>query len=178
MSLLHKTIVYLEFYFGMLEVIRMRGDRTVTRQPNQRTSRPIFKVIFGLIFILLIAGRAPLPLTFTTSFVPFEVNEPNYLPIETTNHYSNVVNLSQIKLVYENDVESLTIWATTNLGWNHVTSWDESIKLSDGSSGYYTEVDQTKMVSWQYENVEYAIDYSGSRLSKEELLKIASSIEK
>ncbi|UTT42654.1 DUF4367 domain-containing protein [Exiguobacterium aurantiacum] len=86
--------------------------------------------------------------------------------------------MSQVKLVYENDVESLTIWATTNLGWNHVTGWDESIKLSDGSSGHYTEVDQTKMVSWQYENVEYAIDYSGSRLSKEELLKIASSIEK
>lgn len=152
----------------------------MTHPPDKRNNRPIFKIIFGLIFILLVLGRVslPLPITLTTSLVPFEVNEPTYLPIETTNQHSNLVNLNQVKLVYQNDVESLTIWATTDVGWNHVTNWDEQIKLLDGSSGYYTEVDQIKIISWQYKNVEYAIDYSGNRLSKEELLNIANSFER
>ncbi len=133
-----------------------------------------------MILSLLIIGRIPLqlPLAFTTSFVPFEVSEPAYLPIDATDQYSNLVNLKQVKLVYKNEAESLTVWATTDLGWNHVTRWDEPIELLDGSNGYYTEVDQIKIVSWQHENVEYAIDYSGNRLSKEELVKIASSIER
>nr|WP_285801032.1 DUF4367 domain-containing protein [Exiguobacterium sp. s142] len=49
--------------------------------------------------------------------------------------------------------------------------------IRNGLNGHYTEFDDMKMISWQQENVEYAVDYTGTQLSKDDLLKIANSIQ-
>ncbi|MEW8967632.1 hypothetical protein [Exiguobacterium alkaliphilum] len=146
---------------------------------ERRKNRRVFLYLFGFAFILLLIGRnsVPLPIAFTTAFIPFEVSEPTYLPLKSTDTYGNAIQLNQARLVYKNDTEQLTVWATTDLGWNHVATWDEPVTLGDGSNAYFNDVDDTQMVSWQDGGVEYAIDYKGHRLSKDDLLRIASSIQ-
>ncbi|TCI47204.1 DUF4367 domain-containing protein [Exiguobacterium sp. SH3S2] len=151
----------------------------MAQHPKQRTSRRTFKIILAMIFALLVVGRVPIqmPIAFTTSFVPFEVETPSYLPLEIDEQYSHLLNLNQVRLVYKNETESITVWATSEIGWNHVDSWDEKVMIRNGLNGHYTEFDDMKMISWQQENVEYAVDYTGTQLSKDDLLKIANSIQ-
>ncbi|MCT4784217.1 MULTISPECIES: DUF4367 domain-containing protein [Exiguobacterium] len=145
---------------------------------ERRKSRRVFLYLFGFAFTLLLIGRSsvPLPIAFTTAFVPFELSEPAHLPFEATETYANVIQLNQARLIYKNDAEQLTVWATTDLGWNHVATWDEHVTLADGSDAYFHKIDDTQIVSWQMGNVEYAIDYKGD-LTKDELVQIANSIQ-
>ncbi|MFN4214864.1 hypothetical protein [Exiguobacterium sp.] len=146
---------------------------------KQRKSRGVFLMIFAMTFALLVISRTPLPMPITvaTSFVPFHVAPPSHLPLQVEEQHAYLQNLNQVRLVYKNETESLTVWATTEIGWNHVSSWDDEVRIRDGLDGHYTEFDDMKMVSWQQDNVEYAIDYTGDHLSKEDLLHIASSIQ-
>jgi hypothetical protein len=111
--------------------------------------------------------------------VPFEVETPDYMPVEVENEYAKFIGFDRVKIVYENEEDSLTVWATTEIGWNNVSNWDEKISLTDGRRAYYTESGSTQMVSWQNgKEVEYAIDYEGNTpLNKDELIRIASSIK-
>src|SRR5699024_124066 len=107
-----------------------------------------------------------------------KVESPSYIPLNVEDSYSKVVGFNKVKIVYENQDGSFTTWATSKIGWNNVSSWDEKITLENGTTAYYTETDDVQMISWIKDKVEYAIDYSGDKsLSKDELIKMASSIK-
>ncbi len=109
---------------------------------------------------------------------PFNVETPDYFPFEVEDKYGKFIGFDRVKLVYKNSDESLTVWVTSEIGWNNVSSWDEQITLSDGNKAYYNKSDKTQMISWRNNNVEYAIDYEGNKLlDKNELIKFASSIK-
>jgi hypothetical protein len=132
-------------------------------------------IVFLLVGAVLSTGK--LPVSMAEWFVPFKVEEPTYIPIESDKKYSNVIGLDRVKLVYENPNETLTLWATTKIGWNVVSNWDERITLPNGITGHYDEHDDVKMLSWRKGKVEYAIDYKGQNLSKEDLIEVAISLK-
>lgn len=146
--------------------------------PKDRKSRFIFKGILGMSFILLFIGRSevPLPIHATTSFVPFEIHTPTHLPFAAETEYAHLVSLGRVELVYENEQESMSIWATTELGWHHVAEWEPYAQTVQGSPVYLNESDELTILSWQRDGVEYAIDYSGHQLSKQDLFDIAVSM--
>ncbi|WP_214876369.1 hypothetical protein [Exiguobacterium sp. CH10] len=146
--------------------------------PKDRKSRFIFKCVIGMSFILLLIGRSevPLPIHATTSFVPFEIHPPTHLPFVAETEYAHLVSLGRVELVYENEEESMSIWATTELGWHHVEEWGRYAQTVQGSPVYLNESDELTILSWQREGVEYAIDYKGHQLSKQDLFDIAASM--
>lgn len=134
----------------------------------------ITRVIMGFIILSGIIYFMKLPVHMADWFVPFEIAEP-YIPFKVENSYSKIIGFDRVKLVYENENESITLWATTEIGWNNVSSW-ETVQLR-GATGYYNETSDIQMISFKVDSVEYAIDYRGKEfMSKEELIKIANSI--
>lgn len=137
----------------------------------------LYTVIAGVLFIGLIFPHIKLPNVMANQLVPFKVEEPSYLPIKTSKTYSHVIGSDRVETVYENKNETITVWATTDIGWNVVSNWTEQIVLSNGIRGYYNEQDSLQMISWRKGNVEYAIDYEGENLTKEDLIEIAASFD-
>lgn len=146
--------------------------------PQDRKGRFIFKGILGISFILLFIGRSevPLPIHATTSFVPFEIRPPTHLPFVAETEYAHLVSLGWVELIYENAEQSITVWATMELGWHHVEEWEPYSQTIQGSPVYFNESDELTILSWQRDNVEYAIDYKGHQLSKHDLFDIAASM--
>lgn len=146
--------------------------------PQDRKGRFIFKGILGISFILLFIGRSevPLPIHATTSFVPLEIHLSTHLPFVAETEYAHLVSLGRVELVYENEEESMSIRATTELGWHHVEEWERYAQTVQGSPVYLNESDELTILSWQRDGVEYAIDYSGHQLSKQDLFDVATSM--
>ncbi|RXI96600.1 hypothetical protein DS745_23150 [Anaerobacillus alkaliphilus] len=118
-----------------------------------------------------------LPVNVAGLFVPFKVENITYIPINVEKQYAKVSSFNRLKTVYESQNESITVWATSKIGWNKVAGWDESITLSDGTTAYYNSVDNVQMISWRKNKVEYAIDYKGTKaMPKEELIKMVLSL--
>ncbi|MBM6617894.1 hypothetical protein [Bacillus suaedaesalsae] len=146
---------------------------TYRKLMNRR--RVITNVIIGVILLSGLFYFAKLPVSMVEWFVPFKVYTP-YIPFEVEDSYYKISGIDRVKLVYENEDESMIVWATTEIGWNNVTQWDETLQIHGGKV-YYNEVDGIQMISFRVDSVEYAIDYRGKDLlTKDELLKIASSI--
>lgn len=157
---------------SMMEETEMRLRR------SEKIRRTINLMIAGIIVMGAILYFAKLPINMAGWFVLFKVESPSYIPLNVEDSYSKVVGFNKVKIVYENQDGSFTTWATSKIGWNNVSSWDEKITLENGTTAYYTETDDVQMISWIKDKVEYAIDYSGDKsLSKDELIKMASSIK-
>lgn len=129
-------------------------------------------ILLGTIFYLI-----KLPVHMADWFVPFNVVEPLY-DIENLNKpYSKVISYNKVKLVYENQEGILTVWATSEIGWNKVSNWDEEVELFNGATGHYNENGLFQSISFRVEAVEYSIDYKGNEpIPKRDLIKIANSI--
>jgi hypothetical protein len=135
-------------------------------------------LLLGLFLIGVIFYYVKLPVGMAGLFVPFKVETPEYLPFKVENKYAKFAGFDKVEIIYENQNETLTVWATSNIGWNNVSEWDEKVTLGDSATAYYGETDNVQMISWRVDEVEYAIDYEGNMsLDKEELIKIASSIK-
>lgn len=154
-------------------------DGTETKIQKSIKKRRILIFLIGVLILLgILFNFAKLPLNMAGWFVPFKVELPNYVPLDVEKSYVKVVGFNSVKIVYENQNESLTTWATSEIGWNNVTSWDEKVTLDKGTTAYYNKTNDAQMISWRIDKIEYAIDYTGNKpLSKEELIKIASSIK-
>ncbi len=146
--------------------------------PKNRKSRFIFKCILGMSFVLFFIGRSeiPLPIPATTAFVPFEVHGPTHLPFVAETEYAHLVSLGKVELVYENEEESMTIWATTELGWHHTEQWETYSQTIQDSPVYFNQTEALTILSWQRDGVEYAIDYKGHELSMQDLFDVAASM--
>lgn len=119
-----------------------------------------------------------LPVNIASWFVTFEVELPEYIPLDIETKYAKVVGFNKLKIVFENPNEKLTVLITNDIGWNNVSNWDEEVKLTDGVLAYYNrnDVNNIQMISWRKDRVEYAIDYEGKgSIDKHKLIKIASS---
>ncbi|MCF6139536.1 hypothetical protein [Pseudalkalibacillus berkeleyi] len=131
--------------------------------------------VFAILVVALLISTVKLPVHAAGWIVSFDVNELLYIPFDVENRYSEISGFDRVKLVYENSDESLTYWATTEIGWNNVSSWDETLTLNNGTTAYYTSTDETQMISWRTGDVEYAIDYTSTKpIAKSELIKVAS----
>ena len=146
--------------------------------PKERQGKFIFTGIFGMSLILILIGRSEvsLPIHATTSFVPFEIHVPTHLPFDTATEHGHLVSLGRVELVYENAEQSMSVWATTELGWNHVDGWDQYPQTIEDTPVFFTETDELTILSWQRDGVEYAIDYKGHQLSKQDLFDVAASM--
>ncbi|MEC5424773.1 DUF4367 domain-containing protein [Virgibacillus sp. C22-A2] len=145
---------------------------------TDRKRKFLTSLIVGFILLGTIIYLIKLPVNMAGWFVPFKVEIPTNIPLDIESEYAKVVGFDRVKIIYESPEESVTFWATSKIGWNNVSSWDESITLADGTPAYYNERDNIQMLSWRMDKVEYAIDYKGKQpLSKDELIKVASSLE-
>ncbi len=129
--------------------------------------------------LFLILDWVKFPTKMIGWIVPFEVITPEYLPFEAEEEYAEFIGFDRVRLVFENAEDSLAIWVTSEIGWNHVSNWDEKLTFEDGRRAYYTESGGNQMLSWRNgKEVEYAINYEGNTpLSKDELIQVASSIK-
>jgi hypothetical protein len=146
----------------------------------QTDRRRKFLTSLFVIFILIstIIYFFKLPVNMAGWFVPFKVGTATYIPISVENQYSKLIGFNRVKTVYENPDETITVWVTSEIGWNNVSNWDEHFSLDDGTTAYYNSSDTVQMISWRKGKVEYAIDFKGtSPLSKDVLIKIASSLK-
>ncbi|GAA0344034.1 hypothetical protein GCM10008967_38090 [Bacillus carboniphilus] len=145
---------------------------------TDKRRRFITYVIASLFIITILFNFVKLPVTMAGWFVPFKVDTPTYLPLDVEHQYAKVVGLDTVKILYKGSGGTITVWATTNIGWNNVSTWDEQVSLLDGTTAYYDFIDNMQMISWKKGNVEYAVDYQGEPLlAREELIEIASSIK-
>lgn len=109
--------------------------------------------------------------------VPFNVESPNEVPFTVNYKYAQIYGLDQVKLVYENEHNTLIVWVTNNIGWVDFSNMDEVVPLTNGLQGYYKEEDGIQMISFRKDSLEFAVEYDGDIwLDKEELVKVASSI--
>ena len=159
----------------------VRGIALDKREPNFAKSIIIRRVlnIFLAAFLLLgaVFYLVKMPVRMAGWFVPFEVETSALVPIKVENAYAKVIGFDRVKIVHENPDQSLTIWVTSEIGWNNVASWDEKTKLMGGTTAYYTETADAHLISWRMEEVEYSIEFEGNEpLSKEKLIEMASSI--
>ncbi|WP_059172208.1 hypothetical protein [Bacillus sp. FJAT-27445] len=140
--------------------------------------RNFLTVLFvGYIVFWLILSVMKFPMSVAGLF--FKVDPPAYLPIEADQKYARVIGMNRVQLIYENQNESIVVWATSKLGWNNVSDWDETLSMPDGTRAYYTlGANDTQMFSWKRGKVEYTIDYKGTKdLGKEEFIKTALSMK-
>ncbi len=155
-----------------MDDMEMRIQRSIKKR------RVLNLIILGFIFVGILFYYIRLPISTVSWFVPFKVESPSFIPLNVENSYAKVVGFDRVKLVYESTDDTLTTWVTTQIGWSNVSSWDEKVTLVNGTPAYYNETDEVQMISWRLEDVEYAIDFTGSTpVPKEELIKIASSIK-
>ncbi|WP_257348579.1 DUF4367 domain-containing protein [Pseudalkalibacillus decolorationis] len=142
----------------------------------------IMQTLIGIMVLFIIAGTLLSYLQMSPKvvsyIVPFEISTPEQIPFDTDESYASIVSLEKVKVIYKNKNEELVLWITTDIGWNNVSDWEEKVNLEDGTEAYYTEFQNTKMLSWQNDGLEYALDYSGTKdVGERELLKIADSIK-
>lgn len=131
----------------------------------------------GFILLSTIFHIIKLPVHMADWFVPFKVVEPFYDVADLDKQYSKVMGYNKVKLVYENQEGILTVWATSEIGWNKVANWEEEIELLNGATGYYNETNLVQSISFRVDEVEYSIDYIGNAsIPKSDLIKIANSI--
>lgn len=144
---------------------------------NNKFRKILTVFIGGFILLGTIFHIIKLPIHMADWFVPFSVVKPLY-DIENLNkQYSKVISHNKVKLVYENQDGVLTVWATSEIGWNKVSNWDEEVELLNGAIGHYNENDLVQSISFRVEEVEYSIDYKGNEpISKIDLINIANSI--
>lgn len=154
-------------------------DNIEIRLYKTHKKRKLLTSLFvGFILLGMILYLIKLPVHMAGWFVPFKVEIPTYIPIDIESEYAKAVGFDRVKVIYKNPEESMTVWATTKIGWNNVSSWDESITLIDGTPAYYNESEGMQMISWRLDKVEYSIDFKGQEpLSKGDLIKVASSIK-
>ena len=151
-------------------------EKRLTKTDKKR--KLLTSLIVGFILLGTIFHFIKLPVNMGSWFVPFKVETPTYIPIDIESAFAKVVGIDRVKIIYEGPRGSVTVWATSKIGWNNVSSWDERITLADGTPAYYNETDNIQMISWRLDKIEYAIDFKGKQpLSKTELTKIASSIK-
>lgn len=143
----------------------------------RRDKNKIFNIIIGAFIILgLLLSLIKLPIHLANIIVPFDFETPNYIPMDTEKKYVKIVSLDTVKVIYEHQGGAFILWATTEIGWNNVSNWEEKLTLQNGKTAFYTEAD-AQIISWRNDKVEYAIDYIGNTaIAKEELIAIASSI--
>jgi hypothetical protein len=128
-------------------------------------------ILLGTIFHII-----KLPVHMADWLVPFKVVEPFYDIEDLDKQYSKVMGYNKVKLVYENQEGILTVWATSEIGWNKVSNWEEEVELLNGATGYYNETNLFQSISFRVDEVEYSIDYKGNDpISKSDLIKIANS---
>ncbi|GEN52656.1 hypothetical protein [Halobacillus faecis] len=133
----------------------------------------IFLTLFVILSFALHFLKLPVNLVGWTT--TFDVKHPEYIPFDADKQYGKKAGLDRVSLNYENSSSTLVVWVTNEIGWNNVSSWEEEMSLSDGTKAYYTESDGIQIMSWRINNVEYAIDYTGSEsLSRNEFIKVAS----
>lgn len=137
----------------------------------------ILGIVLAFFLVMILVDFIKLPVGFASIGIPVKLEAPDYLPFTADQQYAQVVTYNKVKLVYELGDDTLTIWVTSDIGWNNVSSWDEKVTLPDGTGAHYTETAEAQMFSWRKGELEYAIDHTGEPLSKEELIMIASSIE-
>lgn len=110
-------------------------------------------------------------------FVPFKVESPNEVPFSVKNNYAKISGFDRVKLVYENDRETLIVWVTNDNGWVNGSHVYDTVPLTNGLQGVYKEENGVQMLSFRKDSVEFAIEYNGDiLLDKEELVQVASSI--
>jgi hypothetical protein len=133
--------------------------------------------IVGYILLSTIFYIIKFPVHMADWFVPFNVVEPLYDNENLNKQYSKVISYNKVKLVYENQEGILTVWATSEIGWNKVSKWEEELELLNGATGHYNENNLVQSISFRVDEVEYSIDYKGNDpISKSDLIKIANSI--
>ncbi|WP_316569514.1 hypothetical protein [Neobacillus sp. YIM B06451] len=134
-------------------------------------------LLVGYIAFMVVVSVVKFPVSVAGLF--FKLEPPVYVPIQADHTYARAIGFDRVQLTYENQNESIIVWATSKLGWNNVSDWDESLTLPDGTTAYYTVAsDDTQMFSWTKGKVEYSIDYKGtSNLAKEEFIKTALSMK-
>lgn len=134
-------------------------------------------LLVGYFVLWSLVSLVKLPMPVAALF--FKVEPPAYIPIDAEKSYAHVIGLSRVQLIYENQHESVVVWATSKLGWNNIADWDHSLSLPDGTPAYYTVgANDTQMFSWKKGKVEYSIDYKGTKeLSKEDFIKTALSMK-
>ncbi|WP_456272534.1 hypothetical protein [Bacillus sp. AK031] len=147
---------------------------------KNKVRKLLLAIIVGVVSISAIFYFSRLPVGVADWFVPFKVVEPYVGPVEMKNEYSKVVSWNKVKLVYETEDGTFTVWATTDIGWNNVGAWGEEVDLLGGTgryTGHYNEEEGVQMISFRLDKVEYAIDFKGSSLiPKEDLIEIANTI--
>ncbi|WP_261130496.1 hypothetical protein [Bacillus sp. Marseille-Q3570] len=132
-------------------------------------------IVFILVAILL--PNMKLSTKAAALILPFDISTPVQLPFDSYEEYTSIAGFDRAKVVYENNDEELILWITTEIGWNKVADWERTT-LEDGTVAHFTELDETQVLSWQKNDVEYALDYSGPEyIAKNELVNIANSIE-
>jgi hypothetical protein len=73
-----------------------------------KTRRVLPLLIVGFILLGTIFYFIKLPVLMAGWFVPFEVVTPSYIPINVENDYVKVIGFDRIKIVYENQDESIS----------------------------------------------------------------------
>lgn len=153
-------------------------DEMVRMGRSIKKRRILNLIIVGFILVGILFYYIRVPVSTASWFVPFKVESPSYIPLNVENSYAKVVGFDRVKLVYECTEDTLATWVNTKIGWSNVSSRDEKITLVNGTPAYYNETEEGQMISWQLEDVEYAIDFTGNTpISKEQLIKIASLIK-
>ncbi|WP_019412930.1 hypothetical protein [Paenisporosarcina sp. TG20] len=134
-------------------------------------------IIIGIISLSLILYFMRLPVQMADWFVTFNVEEPNYKPEEINNKYSKIVSRNKVKTIYEYNDGTLTIWASSEIGWTKGEIWGENVSLLVGEkTAFYQKERNFQMVSFDTQGVEYKIEYIGEGFSKEELIEVANII--
>ncbi|MGB5946584.1 hypothetical protein [Paenisporosarcina sp.] len=144
---------------------------------SNKLTRILTVFMVGFILLVTIFHIIKLPVHMADWLVPFKVVEPFYDVEDLDKQYSKVMGYNKVKLVYENQEGILTVWATSEIGWNKVSNWEEEVELLNGATGYYNETNLFQSISFRVDEVEYSIDYKGNDpISKSDLIKIANSI--
>ncbi|MGB2993806.1 MAG: hypothetical protein WBB47_14330 [Paenisporosarcina sp.] len=142
---------------------------------SNKLTRILTVFMVGFILLGTIFHIIKLPVHMADWLVPFKVVEPFYDVEDLDKQYSKVMGYNKVKLVYENQEGILTVWATSEIGWNKVSNWEEEVELLNGATGYYNETNLFQSISFRVD--EYSIDYKGNDpISKSDLIKIANSI--
>ncbi|WP_153122434.1 DUF4367 domain-containing protein [Peribacillus tepidiphilus] len=129
-------------------------------------------------------------LIFNTYSIKFPVNwaqklvnikvETEYIPIQYENNYATIRNCGRncafIKVFYEGSKERIVITATNYVSWGDDPKWDKDTILP-GTSYYYQNRDGKQLLFWRQEELELELEYSGKKIPKEELIKIADSVK-
>ncbi|QFT89544.1 hypothetical protein FIU87_12865 [Bacillus sp. THAF10] len=133
-------------------------------------------LICGLIGLCAIFYMIRFPVAMANWIVPFEVQNPTYVPLDVENSYASTGGWNTVQMVYENDNQKIRIWASTKAGTS-ASETTEKVMLNDEKQANYSAEGLSQHLSFRKGDVLYSIEYSGTGLvTKEELIKMANSI--